>query len=309
MKEALLSARIQAEAILAYYEEFKPEIVFPLMDLTVECEAVGAEVKYAANDAASIDHPLVREASDLARLRRPEVGLGNRLGIFVDTLAWVRRHLPCGATLAAYIIGPFTMAGRLMGLAELATGLVLAPDLARELIGFCTEVLSEYLRALLTSEPDMVWILDPSTSLISPAHAENFSLPYLKPLVEQIKAAHRRSVLHNCGRIEHLVPLLLELDIDGLSVGPRTDLAALAKVVPERVRLYGNLDPTELFVNARPAQTAAATTNLLTAMAGRRNFILSTGCDLPPNLCHENLRAFFAAARIFPYSMEAARSA
>ncbi|MGQ9779964.1 MAG: uroporphyrinogen decarboxylase family protein [Bacillota bacterium] len=309
VKEALLSVRIQAEAILAYYEEFRPAVVFPLMDLTVECEAVGAEVRYEPDDAPSVDRPVVHEAADLARLRRPEVGLGNRLGVFVDALAWARRHLPRGATLAAYIIGPFTMAGRLMGLAELATTLVLEPELAHDLITFCTEVLSDYLRALLTSDPDMVWILDPSTSLISPAHAESFSLPYLRRLVDEVRAAGRRPVIHNCGRIEHLVPLLTGLDPDGLSVGSRIDMAALAKVVPEKVTLYGNLDLTAYFVTARPEETAAATTELLAAMAGRKNFVLATGCDLPPNLRLENLRAFFAAARVFPYRMVEARSA
>lgn len=309
MKEALLSARIQAEAILAYYEEFRPEIVFPLMDLTVECEAVGAAVRYEPDDAPSVDRPLIREAADLARLHRPEVGLGNRLGVFVDALAWTRRHLPRGATVAAYILGPFSMAGRLMDLAELATSLVLAPELAHRLLTFCTEVLGDYLRALLAAEPEMVWILDPSTSLISPAHAESFSLPYLRSLVDEVRAAGRRPVIHNCGRIEHLVPLLTGLEPDGLSVGSRTDMIALAKTVPEKITLYGNLDPTECFVTARPEETAAATTELLAAMAGRKNFVLATGCDLPPNLRLENLRACFAAAGVFPYRGQEARSA
>ena len=301
VKEGLLSARIQAEAILAYYEEFRPEIVFPLMDLTVECEAVGAAVRYEPDDAPSVDRPLVREAADLDRLRRPEVGLGNRLGVFVDALAWARRHLPRGASLAAYIMGPFSMAGRLMDFAGLATSLVIAPEIAHRLLAFCTEVLSDYLRALLAAEPDMVWILDPSTSLISPAHAESFSLPCLRRLIEEIRAAGKQAVVHNCGRIEHLLPLLAGLAPDGLLVGSCMDMAALAEAVPEKITLYGNLDPTAYFVSARPEETAAATTALLAAMGGRRNFVLSTGCDLPPNLRLENLHAFFAAAGMFPY--------
>ena len=71
--------------------------------------------------------------------------------------------------------------------------------------------------------------------------------------------------------------------------------AALAKV-PADVILCGNLDPAAVFVQATPDEVRSRTKALREATASFPNFVLSSGCDIPPSAPLANLDAFFAAA-------------
>jgi uroporphyrinogen decarboxylase len=70
--------------------------------------------------------------------------------------------------------------------------------------------------------------------------------------------------------------------------------AALAKVDPGIV-LCGNLDPSGVFCQLPPAGVQERTTSLLAATAAHRNFVVSSGCDIPPNATLASLDAFYAS--------------
>ena len=84
-----------------------------------------------------------------------------------------------------------------------------------------------------------------------------------------------------------------------LHFGNRIDMAQVLKEVPEELLVMGNLDPVGIFKQGTPEQVAAATTALLEQTRGARNFVLSTGCDLPPHVPEANLRAFFEALEAY----------
>ena len=69
---------------------------------------------------------------------------------------------------------------------------------------------------------------------------------------------------------------------------------ALAKVDPSIV-LCGNLDPSGVFCQLPPAAVRERTTSLISATAAHRNFVVSSGCDVPPGATLANLDAFYAA--------------
>jgi uroporphyrinogen decarboxylase len=72
--------------------------------------------------------------------------------------------------------------------------------------------------------------------------------------------------------------------------------AALAKVAPDVV-LCGNLDPAGVFCQPEPAEVTARATDLLARTAAHRNYVLSSGCDVPAGAPLANLDAFYAAAK------------
>ena len=57
----------------------------------------------------------------------------------------------------------------------------------------------------------------------------------------------------------------------------------------------GNLDPVNVIQQSTPEAIAAATTDLLEKTAEAKNFVISTGCDLPPAVPEANIKAFFEA--------------
>jgi uroporphyrinogen decarboxylase len=95
---------------------------------------------------------------------------------------------------------------------------------------------------------------------------------------------------------------LNEILQDGAAVhhfGSPMDLTAALEQVDNQTILAGNLDPAEVFVMSTPEQVYAKTSALLKATAGYRNFVISSGCDLPPNMPLQNLDAFYNAVNDF----------
>jgi hypothetical protein len=55
-----------------------------------------------------------------------------------------------------------------------------------------------------------------STTLLSPALYRRFSLPHLQQFVEVVHRHHKKAVLHMCGWIRQLLPLIRQTGLDGI---------------------------------------------------------------------------------------------
>ncbi|MGN0194506.1 MAG: uroporphyrinogen decarboxylase family protein [Pseudoramibacter sp.] len=61
----------------------------------------------------------------------------------------------------------------------------------------------------------------------------------------------------------------------------------------------GNVDPARQFRNGTPDSVYEATTDVLTRCSKFPNFVISSGCDIPPMSPWENIDAFFKAVDDF----------
>ena len=62
----------------------------------------------------------------------------------------------------------------------------------------------------------------------------------------------------------------------------------------------GNIDPAGQFLNGTPESVRRETRALLeTCCPGHPNFVISSGCDIPPASRWENIDAFFAAVQAY----------
>jgi hypothetical protein len=59
--------------------------------------------------------------------------------------------------------------------------------------------------------------------------------------------------------------------------------------------VFGNLDPVGVIKNGTPETIRIKTLELLNKTASYKNFILSSGCDVPPGTKLENIDALFNA--------------
>jgi uroporphyrinogen decarboxylase len=78
------------------------------------------------------------------------------------------------------------------------------------------------------------------------------------------------------------------------------DMAVALSRVPEDVVVCGNLDPVGVFVQSSPAEITTRALSLLNAAAAHRNFVLSSGCDVPATAPLASLDAFYTALKIMP---------
>ena len=61
----------------------------------------------------------------------------------------------------------------------------------------------------------------------------------------------------------------------------------------------GNVSPSKQFCNGTPDTITEETHRIMANCSGYPNFVISSGCDIPPISSWDNIEAFFAAAESF----------
>ena len=104
---------------------------------------------------------------------------------------------------------------------------------------------------------------------------------------------------HNCGNVIPLLENIKEIGAGGYSFGNAVDLEETLKVIPEDNIVIGNIDPAGIIRNGTPEQIRKETLSLMERCCKYPNFVIASGCDIPPMTPLENIEAFFQAVEEF----------
>jgi uroporphyrinogen decarboxylase len=187
-----------------------------------------------------------------------------------------------------------------MGVSEAMINCYTEPEMVRKVMEKTTAFLTEYARTYKALGANGVLMAEPLTGLMSPALAEEFSAPYVKKIIDAVQDDGFAVIYHNCGN--NTVLMLKEILSQGAYAyhfGNAVSMEDVLANVPEDTIVLGNVDPARQLKNGTPESVRTATLSLLETCAKHRNFIISSGCDIPPGAPWENIDAFFAAAKEF----------
>lgn len=291
VRQLVTNADIQVKTQQALHERFGTSMLLSAMDLSAEAEEFGAMVLLSDDEIPTVTGRLLTDATGVAGLKIPRVG-GKRTAVYLET---VRQLVPSGLPVLGGMIGPFSLAGRLFGVSEALLETAVDPETMHALVKTATGFLVEYAREFKKAGAWGVIIAEPTAGLLSPPSLEQFSSPYVRRIVDEVADENFDIVLHNCGaRIAHL-KAILQAGTQIYHFGKPMDILAALGQVSHDVVLCGNLDPSEVFVSFAPSEVRAAAGTLLKATEGRRNYVISSGCDIPPNAQLANIEAFFNA--------------
>lgn len=295
--DAVTDGRVHFEAIEALNERFPQSAgCTVIMDLTVEAEAFGASLHFAEDEVPSVIGRLVsnfEEADALAvpsldAARVPEYLRANRL-------AAERIDKP----VFAGCIGPYSLAGRLFDMTEIMMGIYTEPQTVNLLLEKCTAFILDYCRALRECGVAGVIMAEPAAGLLPGAECAEYSSVYVKRIVEAVQDDSFAVILHNCGNTGHCTQAMVATGAKAYHFGNKIDMLDALRECPADVLVMGNLDPVGIFRNATPQQVASATRDLLNRAAGYPNFVVSSGCDTPPQVPFENIEAFYKTVEEF----------
>ena len=139
-----------------------------------------------------------------------------------------------------------------------------------------------------------------SRGLLSPALAEEFSSPYVKQLIDAVQDETFLVVYHNCGNaVLKMMDSILSTGAGAYHFGNAVDMADVLRAVPEDTVVMGNIDPAGEFRGGTVESIRSATLDLLSRCGSHRNFVISSGCDIPPLAKWENIDAFFDAVAAY----------
>jgi uroporphyrinogen decarboxylase len=294
VRDVVTDPQAQFEAQRALHERFRTPVVMTAMDLSAEAEAFGAQVQLSDDEIPMVLGGCVAGADQLKRLAVPRPG-DKRTAVYLEAVRLLKA-LPGKPLVLAGSIGPFSLAGRLFGVPESLSLTIEDPDLTHRLVAKSTEFLIAYAKALKAAGADGLLMAEPSAGLMSPRSVAAFSSPYVKRVLEAVADDHFAFVLHNCAaKLPHL-PAILEAGVKVLHFGAPMDVPTALGEVPKDIVLCGNLDPAGVFCRSTPAEVRKRTSDLLEATRAFPNFIISSGCDVPPGAPFDNLVAFYDAA-------------
>lgn len=263
-----------------------------IMDLTVEAEAFGAGLHMSPDDIPSVEGRLISDYTGIKALQIPALD-AKRIPQYLkaDELAARQLDVP----VFAGCIGPFSLAGRLYDMTEIMMAIYLEPDAIQLLLEKCTEFLLNYCRAIKRTGAAGVIMAEPAAGLLSDEDCRTFSSIHIRRIVEAVQDESFAVILHNCGNTGHCTQAMLAVGASGYHFGNKADMAEALRSCPADVLVMGNIDPVGVFKQGTPEQVYAATSALLERTAEFPNFVLSTGCDVPPRVPVENIEAFYQA--------------
>jgi uroporphyrinogen decarboxylase len=293
VRDAVTDGRVHYEAIRYLSDHYPSMACTVIMDLTVEAEAFGSKITMPEDEVPSVTDRLVQDREGIEALeipgmdagRLPEYLLANRLAV---------ENIKDKIVLSG-CIGPFSLAGRLFGLSEIMMEIYMDPDTIHLLLDKCTRFLISYCKALKTIGTAGVFMAEPAAGLLSNEDCQTFSSDYVRQIVEALQDDRFSIILHNCGNSGQCTQAMIDSGARVLHFGNLTDMEEALRVCPPDVLVMGNLDPVGLFKLGSPQKVRESSRQLLDKAKSYRNFVISSGCDIPPHTPPENIDAFFEA--------------
>lgn len=297
VREAVTDGEVHFAAIKALAERYPSAACTVIMDLTVEAEAFGAKILIPEEEIPTVTERLVSDAASVEALQVPSLDAG-RVPEYLKANRLAAEHITDRPVLAG-CIGPFSLAGRLYDMSEIMVAIYIEPDVIMALLDKCTAFLIDYCKALKATGVAGVVMAEPAAGLLSNEDHQMYATPYVKQIVDAVQDDDFMVILHNCGNTGQCTGAMVETGAAAMHFGNLVDIPQALTEVPEHMLVMGNLDPVGIFKQATPEQVAAATTDLLEKTRGAKNFVISSGCDLPPAVPEANLEAFFGAVEAY----------
>lgn len=276
------------DALMEVNKLYKPNGQPVVFDLQIEAEILGCELMWAADGPPSVKtHPLAETMTVpcLCTLPTKEDG---RLPMILDTMKRMKEAVGDTTALYGLICGPFTLASHLRG-NDIFMDMYDDEDYVNNLLEYCAEFgkkLSEYY---IEAGMDVIAIVDPLVSQISPAHFEEFLTKPFTNMFDFIRGKGVFSSFFVCGDATKNIEVMCKTNPDSISIDENVNIVA-AKAVTDRfnIAIGGNIPLTSVMLHGTQQDNMKYVVDMMDKIGTKKNFIVAPGCDIPYAVPVEN---------------------
>ncbi len=291
------NGRLIAEAQIAAYKRFGYDVIRIFTDLYTQAEAMGATVHYPSDETAYLAGPAITDPAEIDRLRPADPYRDGNLRHHLEAMRLTVDAVGAEVPVTGAITCPFTNASFLIGTEALVRLTMKDPEAVHRLCRVSLESNLRYADAVMAAgcTPSLT---DPmsSTTVISPRQFKEFSFPYLKELIDFIHAKGKPVTLHICGKTNKIWEDMADAGADCISIDNAADLGEARRVVGDRVRLMGNVKPSEVMLQGTPGDVRRAVRDCVArAWDSPRGYVVASGCSLPTDTPFTNIDAMMDA--------------
>ena len=234
-------ARMMAELAKAVYERDCFENCGVPFCMTIEAEAMGAEVEMGS----SIVEPHVSvyaidKLEEYTTLKEIDITQG-REKVVLDAIGILKEEVK-DAPIVGNLTGPISTATSVIEPTEFYKALRKKKELAHAYMEFVTKQLIVLGKAMIERGADVIAISDPSGTgeILGPKYFEEFSVKYLNQLIEGLRTEGVGIIVHICGHMGNVYPQMNQVQADALSFDSVVPMKEARENLPGRV-LMGNV--------------------------------------------------------------------
>jgi len=294
VKELIASSKMQAGGMKLIAERADTLAAVSMMDLSVEAEAFGSEIRFSDDEIPTVMGRIITCMEEAEKLVVPDAKNG-RPGIYTDAIRLASKGITDRPVFAG-VIGPFSLAGRLMDVSEAMINCLIEPEMVHITLEKVAQFTIEYIKGYREAGADGVVMAEPLAGMLSPDLNDSFSTPYIKKIIDATQRDDFIVIYHNCG--DNVVELIDSIVQNGAKVhhfGNAIDMEEILPLMPSDMIVMGNIDPAGQLINGAPESVRKETWELMGKCCKYENFVISSGCDIPPHTHWENIDAFFEA--------------
>jgi uroporphyrinogen decarboxylase len=181
------------------------------------------------------------------------------------------------AVIGVFTWGAYFIASFVRGMEELMMDFAMRSDYADYLIKTITEKILAALDALLEEHGegiDIVYMADDYCSqrgpLFSPDMFKHYVQPYLKEVAARCHKHDKKFLLHCCGAVRPLLPMIIDAGVD-------MDPAGLKRDFGEHLCFYGGVDLQQILPKGTPQQVADEVRRLTGILGEGGGYIIGPG--------------------------------
>lgn len=280
--ELLTDENKLVESLLEVHKLYRPDGQPVLFDLQVEAEILGCDLHWAIDTPPTVkSHPLMNQKDVPCMCKIPTEDSG-RLPMILSTMRRMKQEVGDNTALYGLICGPFTLASHLRG-TTIFMDMYDDPDYVKDLIGYAKEVGKAVAKMYIDAGMDVIAVVDPLISQISPKHFKAFMSEHFSDLFAYIKDQNVFSSFFVCGDATKNIEVMCQTNPDNISIDENIDIVK-AKTITDQynITLGGNIPLTTVMLHGSQQDNMKYVVNMIESVANPfQNFIVSPGCDMP----------------------------
>ncbi len=283
----LKSGELMAQGAIEAIKRYQPDGIPVTFDLQIEAEALGCQLQWAKeNPPAVVSHVLTeKQVSQLNRL-------DENSGRIPEILKAIRLIKANGTDVALYglVTGPFTLALHLKG-TDIFMDMFDQPAQVKELMAFTTEIAKKMARMYIKAGCEIIAMVDPMTSQISPEAFREFVTPFATEFFKAVRDQNTFSSFFVCGHAQRNIEAMCETKPDNVSIDENIPLDYVKRICQDHhISFGGNLQLTVVLLMGSEDDARRNAIECID-IGGDTGFILAPGCDLPYAVPPKNLIA------------------
>jgi len=216
--------------------------------------------------------------------------------MILETMRKMKIEVGNDTALYGLVTGPFTLAAHLRG-TEIFMDMSDDPDYVQSLLSFTGKVAETIANYYIEAGMDVIAVVDPMISQISPRHFKRFMTESFSLLFDQIRMQKTFSAFFVCGDATKNLELMCQTNPDCIAVDENINMQQ-AQLITQKynVTLQGNIPLTTRMLLGSQEDNMEYVIGLIDTL-DPQNLIISPGCDMPYDTPIENVIAVTEAIR------------